>query len=107
MTHIKTPHTAVVLIPPEALWPPIQAIRMEHDSHVHRWMPHVTLLFPFVPADLFAEAESKIEAACGKVAPFRIALARFEYFAGPKTAWLEPEPADSVKRLQAELQRSM
>jgi 2'-5' RNA ligase len=101
----KTPHSAVVLIPPQELWEPIQSIRRTHDSHVLRWMPHITLLFPFLPADQFAEAEAKIDSACGRVAPFRIKLARFEYFAGPKTAWIEPEPAESVRALQAALQR--
>jgi hypothetical protein len=55
--HPKTPNTAVVLIPPQELWEPIQAIRRVHDLHVERWMPHVTLLFPFAPAERFAQAE--------------------------------------------------
>lgn len=101
---IKTPHSAVVLIPPQQLWEPIQAIRKLHDAHINRWMPHITLLFPFHPADMFSEAEPKIEAACREVAPFLVSLDRFEYFQGPKTLWLEPEPAEAVRRLQAGLQ---
>jgi len=101
---VKTPHTAVVLIPPQDLWEPIQAIRRAHDKHLDRWMPHVTLLFPFHPADRFAGAEPEIEAAAREVEPFRVKLARFQYFAGPKTAWLEPEPPDSVRRVQSALQ---
>lgn len=100
----KTPHTAVVLIPPEELWGPIQAIRQLHDVHVRRWMPHVTLLYPFLPAEKFEEAEPELEAACRGVAPFRVTLARFNYFAGPKTAWLEPERVETVRALQAALQ---
>jgi len=100
----KTPHAAVVLIPPEELWGPIQAIRQVHDAHVRRWMPHVTLLYPFLPAEKFAEAEPDLEAACRGLAPFRVRLARFNYFAGPKTAWLDPEPGETVRRLQEALQ---
>jgi len=33
----KTYTTAVVLIPPLELWPPIQAIRRAHDRHNVRW----------------------------------------------------------------------
>jgi len=101
---LKTPHAAVVLIPPESLWPPIQAIRQIHDAHIARWMPHVTLLFPFLPADRFPEAEEILESACREVDPFKVELARFQYFPGPKTAWLDPEPSDAVRALQARLQ---
>ena|SRR5688572_9706195 len=102
--HPKTPNTAVVLIPPEDLWSPIQEIRLERDAHVKRWMPHITLLFPFFPAEQFPEAEAVLASACRGLAPFRVTLARFDYFAGPKTAWLEPEPVDAVQQLQAALQ---
>jgi 2'-5' RNA ligase len=102
--HPKTPNTAVVLIPPQELWEPIQAIRRVHDLHVERWMPHVTLLFPFAPAERFAQAEPDLDAACRAMPAFRVKLARFDYFPGPKTAWLEPEPAESVRRLQEALQ---
>ena len=60
---VKTPHTAVVLIPPESLWESIQAIRRVYDLHIFRWMPHVTLLFPFIPAERFAQAEPDLDAA--------------------------------------------
>ena len=43
----KTHTTAVVLIPPESVQPPIQAIRSVHDRNFLRWMPHITLLYPF------------------------------------------------------------
>jgi len=100
----KTPNTAVVLIPPQELWEPIQAIRRIYDLHVDRWMPHVTLLFPFVPAERFAQAEPDLDAACRAVPAFRMRLARFDYFQGPKTTWLDPEPAATVRALQAALQ---
>ena len=100
----KTPNTAVVLIPPQDLWEPIQAIRRVHDTHIERWMPHVTLLFPFLQAERFSDAEPDLEAGCRGFAPFRVKLARFDYFPGPKTAWLEPEPVGLVRSLQASLQ---
>ena len=46
---VKTHHTAVVAMPPPEVWEPIQAIRRQHDRNVHRWMPHITLLYPFMP----------------------------------------------------------
>jgi len=43
----KTYTTAVVLIPPEDVWEPIQKLRRVYDRHFDRWMPHLTLLYPF------------------------------------------------------------
>jgi hypothetical protein len=36
--------SAVVIIPPEELWIPIQKIRKKYDRQINRWMPHITLL---------------------------------------------------------------
>src|SRR5262249_27220192 len=41
--------TAVVVIPPADAWPPIQALRERYDRQFRRWMPHITLLYPFRP----------------------------------------------------------
>ncbi|MBN1206467.1 MAG: DUF504 domain-containing protein [Myxococcaceae bacterium] len=84
---------AVVLIPPEELWGPIQALRAEHDRNYQRWMPHVTLLYPFVPEEHFAEAEELITQALRDLAPFQVTLSGFGHFEhrGSVTAWLRPE----------------
>ena len=41
--------SACVIIPPKELWGPIQKIRQQYDRQIHRWMPHITLLYPFRP----------------------------------------------------------
>lgn len=102
-----TPTTAVVLIPPEPLWAPIQAIRRVHDRHAGRWMPHVTLLYPFRPITEWDAVDAGLRAACASIGPFAIVLARFRHFShSPRafTLWLDPEPAGAVARLQAALQ---
>src|SRR4029450_9337126 len=53
---VKTHHTAVVAVPPPEVWEPIQAIRRQHDRNMHRWLPHITLLSPFMPHAHFGEA---------------------------------------------------
>lgn len=49
----KVHTTAVVIIPPENLWPSIQAIRVKYDKAYSRWMPHINLvsasIFCFYP----------------------------------------------------------
>ena len=103
----KTHHAAVVVIPPHDLWEPIQSIRRQYDRHVKRWMPHVTLIYPFRPRPLFAEAEPERRGACAGMQPFRATLSELRYFEhgrGRFTLWCAPEPAEPFIRLQAALQ---
>ncbi len=106
MSQVKTHLAAVVAVPPRTLWEPIQAIRQAHDRHLKDWMPHVTLLYPFRPRAEFDGAAAAM-AALG-IAPFDVALASFRHFRHNPTSntiWLDPEPAEPWRRLQAELQR--
>ena len=48
-----THQTGLVIIPPPAAWPPIQALRAAHDRKLRRWMPHITPIYPFLPAGEF------------------------------------------------------
>jgi 2'-5' RNA ligase len=102
----KTHTTAVVLIPPTEVWPAIQTIRQQHDRNARRWMPHITLLYPFAPRSSFAELLPALKAACAEVAPFAITLARFDLFAHGRrgaTLFLAPERAAALVALQTRL----
>ena len=104
---VKTHHTAVVAIPPPAVWDPIQAIRRQHDRNVHRWMPHITLLYPFMPRKQFGEALPRLLEVGRQSAAFRVTLATFRAFThafGKATIWLAPEPRHAFVTLQATLQ---
>jgi 2'-5' RNA ligase len=103
----KTHTTAVVLIPPQPCWEPIQAIRREHDRQVRRWMPHVTLIYPFLPQSEFDDAAGRLADACRGVEPFELRFAEFRHFShgrGSFTLWLAPEPAEPLAHLQAAIQ---
>jgi 2'-5' RNA ligase len=103
----KTHHSAVAVVPPEEVWGPIQAIRRRYDRQIHRWMPHVNLLYPFVPRSAFAAAAQRLMEAYGSFEPFTVTLADFRSFrhgSGRCTLWLAPEPAEGLRRLQAALQ---
>jgi RNA 2',3'-cyclic 3'-phosphodiesterase len=105
---LTTHESAVVLIPPAEVWDPIQAIRRVHDRQVHRWMPHVTLLYPFLPRAALPEAIPDAARALAGVAPFDVVLARFDVFrhrGGTSTVWLAPEPGEALAGIQAALVR--
>ena len=103
----KTHRTAVVAVPPPEVWEPIQAIRRQYDRNVQRWMPHITLLYPFMPREQCGEALPGLTQAAQHATPFRVTLATFRAFThafGKATIWLEPEPRPAFVTLQAALQ---
>jgi 2'-5' RNA ligase len=104
-----THQSAVVLVPPPDVWEPIQAIRRVHDRQVHRWMPHVTLLYPFVHRAELEQAAPRAKAALAALPPFEVLLARFEVFrhrGGTFTLWLAPEPKEALAAVQEALVRA-
>jgi RNA 2',3'-cyclic 3'-phosphodiesterase len=102
----KTYTTAVVLIPPAEVWEPIQNIRRAHDRHLQRWMPHITLLYPFREREEFAGLAEQFAAVCRDVEPFHLDLLEMRCFQHRResyTLWLAPEPRDPLVQLQARL----
>jgi RNA 2',3'-cyclic 3'-phosphodiesterase len=97
---MKTYHTAVVAMPPPEVWEPLQAIRRQHDRNVHRWMPHITLLYPFMPREHFGEVGRQSAALQVTLTTFRA----FTHAFGKATIWLALEPHYTFVTLQATLQ---
>ena len=102
----KTHKTAVVLIPPKTIWPPIQAIRERHDKQFRRWMPHVTLLYPFREKEQFEQLVKPLAEVCQTIKPFEVVLSGFDCFrhrGANTTFWLKPEPGEALAELQTRL----
>ena len=107
---MPTHQSALVLIPPPEVWDPIQAIRRVHDRQFRRWMPHVTLLYPFLPRAELAGATRIVEEALAHVEPFEITLRRFDVFrhrGGTFTLWLAPEPKEALVDVHRALVRRL
>ncbi|KAA3658842.1 MAG: 2'-5' RNA ligase family protein [Calditrichaeota bacterium] len=105
---MKSHKNAVVIIPPEELWQPIQEIRKAHDRAFWRWMPHITLLYPFRPAETHVTLEKHFEEQLFSFPSFKLKLKKVSYFMSRNssfTIWLQPEPARQIHQLQAELQQ--
>lgn len=104
--HAKTPETAIVVIPPEEVWPPIQAIRSRFDRQFQRWMPHITMVYPFRPISQFDATLPAIRRVCAAAPPITLSLGTFKSFShgdGRYTMWLDPEPKAALCALQASL----
>jgi 2'-5' RNA ligase len=98
--------SAVVIIPPEDKWEPIQKIREKYDRQINRWMPHITLIYPFKPEDEYSRLENDFSAECQSIKPFEISLKHFHYFNHGReryTLWVMPKPNDLIQDLQARI----
>ncbi|MBK9757915.1 MAG: DUF504 domain-containing protein [Nannocystis sp.] len=99
--------SALVVIPPEAVWAPIQAIRAAHDPAYARWMPHINLIYGFIPEAHFAEAVACIAPLLRAHPPIRLRLGELRRFdhRGSTTVWLAPacDPPTALVALQQAL----
>lgn len=100
--------SALALIPPTEVWAPIEAIRQAHDKHAARWMPHINLLYAFLPEGAFPEARRAVAEALLDFAPFEVTLDELRVFRhrSSSTVWLHPrsEPPGALEALQAKLE---
>lgn len=104
----KTHQTAIVLIPPRDVWGQIQTIRARYDRQYHRWMPHITLIYPFHPLNRLAKDREPLQRACQSMHPFEVELGELRWFRHREqghTLWLAPQPRQALVALQRALQR--
>jgi len=102
----KDNSSATVIIPPKEIWEPIQEIRRIYDRQIRRWMPHITLLYPFRPESEYNTLESLFSTICKKIKSFEITFSKFKYFNHGKqkyTLWLAPDPEFLIIELQYKL----
>lgn len=91
LTSVGTTHrSAVCIIPPPELQAEIQALRRFHDDRFERWMPHINLLYGFLPESMFNLSGKVLREALADIPPFEFKLEKVEAFHHGKsdTLWL-------------------
>lgn len=90
--------TALIVVVPEAE-PLVGEWRAKHDWSAQHGVPaHITLLFPFVPAEKVDEQlHTDLRELFAAQPAFTFRLPRVARF--PEVAWLAPEPAEPFKSL--------
>ena len=98
--------SAVVIIPPQRYWEPIQAIRKKFDRHIKRWMPHINLLYPFRSILEYDFLERIFSEICSFIEPIELTFRKIKYFNHGRehyTIWLEPEQQRFLIQFQLKL----
>jgi 2'-5' RNA ligase len=118
--------SALALLPPSSIAPPIEAVRRVHDRHFARWPPHINLIYPFLASpteDELSQGDggdtqevpclkqtirSRINEAVTHMRPFHVKLSAdppgvFSHNQRSKTVWLAPS-SGPIDHLQAALQ---
>jgi 2'-5' RNA ligase len=91
------PRSALVITVPEAE-PLVHEWRMRYDNAALGIPAHVTLIFPFIPAEEIGEGlVAELRELFADQPAFEFTLARVGRFAD--VAWLAPDPSDPFRRL--------
>jgi poly(A) polymerase Pap1/uncharacterized protein (UPF0248 family)/2'-5' RNA ligase/endonuclease/exonuclease/phosphatase family metal-dependent hydrolase len=108
----KVVTSSIVIVPPEHLCGQIQDIRRLYDKSFERWMPHINLLYPFMPKNQFASVVGKIQTILKEIKPFKVRLDQFTHFEhrASTTVFLDPkvvsEDKNAINGLQSALQNA-
>lgn len=96
--------TALCILPPQDLWPPIDRFRALNDKGYGKWPPHINLMYPFVPPNELDKAVKILaEVEHSRGLPHRVTLTDADTFAHrhDSTIFLCPNAEDTNHALEA------
>lgn len=103
--------SALVVLPPRRLWQVFDELRARHDRTYSRIPPHVTLLYGFVPEELFDDAADLLAPIAARTARLSLELADLLELPHPGSrtvaAAVRCTPPQGLTALCAELVRAL
>jgi len=97
----------VVSLPPRRFVERIQKIRTPHDKSNPRWMPHVPVVYPFVPNDEFPRAAQLLKPVLKNVKPFTVKLAKLSAYTSKTGSTMFAVPETNPPKAFSDLQRAI
>jgi 2'-5' RNA ligase len=96
------------VLPPRSAWTQIQNVRSKQDKSFARWMPHVNLIYPFVPNSEFNRAIETLKPVLAKQKPFTVRLEKIGFYhqKTQSVVFVKPDttPPTAIMDLQRALQ---
>eukprot|EP01040_Poterioochromonas_malhamensis_P009230 gene9230-10019_t len=89
--------TALVIIIPEEFHDMINRLRSQYDHAYPRWMPHMTLYYPFVSIEQFPEIANRLQTALRGFGNISINLNKISFFSQKGKSTLHLAPQDDTR----------
>ncbi|KAJ3026097.1 UNVERIFIED_CONTAM: hypothetical protein HDU68_006206 [Siphonaria sp. JEL0065] len=85
--------TALTIVMPGEFHPSINQIRSVNDRAYPRWMPHMNIIFPFVPLEEFDQVAPRLEEGLSSFSSFHIELNTVGFFSQKQNATYNLQPS--------------
>ena len=100
-------HTGVSIIPPYNVCKEIDKIRKQYDNKYSRWMPHLNILFGFVPINQLKMRKKDIQQVVNKYLPFHMEFDGINTFTNGDSCIVYLEPTNECKKILCNIQKEL
>jgi 2'-5' RNA ligase len=106
MKDLSTGETGLVVVPPPEIRNEINMWRRIFNAYDDMMTPHITVLYPFVPAEVWDQARDRVIEALKGIKPFRVKLRELGSFVRDESVlWLKPEDGSKLMKINVKMRR--
>ena len=104
MKELRKGETGLVIIPPPEVRNEINMWRRIFNAYDDMMTPHITVLYPFVPADVWDRSRAEVASELKNVKPFRVKLRDLGTFVHDESVlWLKPEDGNTLMKIHGKM----